>query len=335
MKRIIIVLALLSLILVSAFSEKVKVGKKQIVVSSVQTIAIKKIEIDMDYFAYEGWRYSSRSDDYRMLTLVYALTNTGDTPFTDINAHHIGKLAVLCVDMNGFLSVVKSKESFGQRKELKPKSTEENATAFMYQKDSTPIALISENDNLILKQESDKDYGRYVTYLERHESLRALIGKIKVIQYSEIRSILDEHGILLEDRDDDGLPLIYHAVRKGNLEALQGLVDDGADTNSRYSVSGIFYESPLYTAVMANDGSAAEILIKGGADVGFAQLPGMGLGELAIIRNSYAVVPVLQRSGIDFKQLMMKSKDGSIISALEYAKSMNFVEMADFLSGLE
>lgn len=89
----------------------------------------------------------------------------------------------------------------------------------------------------------------------------------------------------------NGIPAIAHAARLGDAEALQHLLDAGANVNLRDE--GRSKATPLYWACGSDEAACARILLDHGADTRLADADGMLPAELAAARGDRAALDVV------------------------------------------
>jgi outer membrane protein assembly factor BamB len=89
-------------------------------------------------------------------------------------------------------------------------------------------------------------------------------------------------GAEVNAKNEIGVSALWIAAGKGKLDVIELLVRRGADVNAR---DGIWYQTPLSTAVGAKDVAAVELLIKAGAkDVDAALFTAASRGDEAMAR---------------------------------------------------
>lgn len=94
---------------------------------------------------------------------------------------------------------------------------------------------------------------------------------------AEITRLLDE-GADVNAANEMGVTALWIAAGKGNPEIVQLLVDRGADVNAR---DGIWYQTPLSTAIRGNSDEIVQCLLKAGAtDIDDAVRTMASLGNL-------------------------------------------------------
>jgi prolyl 4-hydroxylase len=91
----------------------------------------------------------------------------------------------------------------------------------------------------------------------------------QTLGYKAMRKLLKDNRDLVNARDGNGWMPIHDAIRSGNIEAIQALVDSGADINARTkgASSGSIGGSPLWWALYyhSEDHDIVDYLVKLGA----------------------------------------------------------------------
>jgi len=120
-------------------------------------------------------------------------------------------------------------------------------------------------------------------YPKFYETIKLLISKgskygvehvVRAGDMERIEKLLDDNPQLLKSKDYWRDPLLFCAIRSGNSQVVEYLVDKGADINQ----IGRFEEPPLHAAAYAGSPETVELLIRSGANVN-QHGP---LGELAL-----------------------------------------------------
>jgi hypothetical protein len=97
----------------------------------------------------------------------------------------------------------------------------------------------------------------------------------------------------INDSDKFGRTALWWAARHGNINALQKLIDQGADIN----IADIDGESPLHAASRWDHEDIAELLLEHGADPNSASVYGMTPLHLAVREMHNNIIIVLLRHG--------------------------------------
>lgn len=99
----------------------------------------------------------------------------------------------------------------------------------------------------------------------------------------------------LNERDAFGVPLGAYSLLRDDTDALQVLLERGADVNQQLSTGSA--PSLLHLAVTLGNTDAAKALLAAGADTGYRDRNGRSALELARFRNRVALVALLQGDG--------------------------------------
>ncbi|MGL4986948.1 MAG: ankyrin repeat domain-containing protein [Treponemataceae bacterium] len=119
-------------------------------------------------------------------------------------------------------------------------------------------------------------------------------------------------GIAIDERDDDGTPLISIAVRNGKENIVRLFIDRGADVNAVSKDRGY---SPLMDAVWKNNINISALLIENGANLNHIADDGQSVFVLAVGCGNEDICELLASHGAD-----PFAKDHMGMSAYDYAK---------------
>ena len=95
---------------------------------------------------------------------------------------------------------------------------------------------------------------------------KEVIKAAKSGNVSRLQELLREDATLVGARDTDGSTPLHCAAWKGHPEAVQALLDAGADVNDQ-NRNEHWGGTPLHAAAHANQRAIAELLIARGADL--------------------------------------------------------------------
>ena len=109
------------------------------------------------------------------------------------------------------------------------------------------------------------------------------------------------HPLSADNRDD-----FIAAAEEGDIETVRRLIDEGADVNMHYAMSGLLPGfppverwTPLMTAAIRNDTELAQLLFDSDADLNFKNYSGNAALHWAAKRGSTAVAEILINGGAD------------------------------------
>ncbi len=135
-------------------------------------------------------------------------------------------------------------------------------------------------EDTIIKRTDSRAHPDYPKF---YETIKLLISKgseyriehvIRAGDMERIKKLLDDNPQLLQSKGYWRDPLLFCAIRSGNSQVVEYLLDKGADINQ----VGRFEEPPLHAAAYAGNPETVELLIRSGANVN-QKGP---LGELAL-----------------------------------------------------
>ncbi len=134
--------------------------------------------------------------------------------------------------------------------------------------------------NTIIKRTDSRARPDYPKF---YETIKLLLSKgsyytiedvVRAADMEKIKKLLDDNPKLLHSQEHWRDPLLFCAIRSGNSQVVEYLIDRGADINQ----VGRFEEPPLHAAAYAGNPEIVELLIRSGANVN-QRGP---LGELAL-----------------------------------------------------
>ena len=143
-------------------------------------------------------------------------------------------------------------------------------------------------------------------------------------QTDELRSLVENDRSLVNTHSPEGFTPLGLAAFFGHAEAVQALLDAGADANltSRESMK----MPPLGSAMAVQRNDIARILIEHGADVNGKAVNDLTALHTAAARGNIEAAKLLLDHGADINAV---STDGK--SPLAYAEERNHPEMVEFL----
>lgn len=324
---------LLLLMIAGSYAEKVKLYKKNLVISPDKSITLKSFEISMKSLSFANMLYQPKNGNDWLINIYYDLLNTGTKP---INDHSISDLRLLCKTTDNTYISIKPNDASDSRKDLMPGKKEYSASLFIYNKHFTPIALISKQmDDFLLFSDTDELAEEYKAAIAKYNTFETFIALIQDGKNDELAGFIAEHSINIDGRDRDGFPPVYYAVKNNNNEALSVLVTNKVDANAILATNYFSVQQPLHIAVINKNPAACELLLKGGADAKSLVFLNITPAHWALIQNAHEVLPAFTKYGVDYKKMTFTNKDGSEETALDYAKRNKQQEVIDYITSLK
>lgn len=157
-------------------------------------------------------------------------------------------------------------------------------------------------------------------------SSKGFVEAVKNCMYKEAQAFLNA-GFSTETEDENGVPVISHAVRNGDLELCRLLMSYDAALNiiARDRVT-----SPVMDAVTGMNTEIAELLIDSGADLNYRNRNGQSSLIVAIGARMEALSEMLVDKGAD-----ITIKDSLGMTAIEYAKLFSLTHLYEKLEKLK
>lgn len=125
---------------------------------------------------------------------------------------------------------------------------------------------------------------------------KEMIKAAKTGNIERIGELLRQDPALLHTRDGDDATPLHYAAWKGHREAVEALLDAGADPNAQ-SANDHWGGTPLHAAAHANQRAIAEMLLARGADANAVSGNGRTPLEETAIHNASSVAKLLKAHG--------------------------------------
>lgn len=110
-------------------------------------------------------------------------------------------------------------------------------------------------------------------------------------------NLLVAHGLDVNSKRKNLRAPAWLAVMKGTVEALDALIENGADVNVTYQSNFGIWTSPLHEAVLNNSKEKVALLIKGGAKVNALTSTGETPLDQAINNRRTEITAMLRENG--------------------------------------
>ena len=179
------------------------------------------------------------------------------------------------------------------------------------------------------------DAGTYRALIDEYTRTERMVQMILGGKTEELSSFIAEQNIDVNRKDRDKYPPLYYAVNSNNTETMEILQNNKADPNVNIVENPYITTQPLYVAIAKKNPAACSILLKNGADLSSRAFIKTLPAQWVIYQNAYEVMPVFTEHGVQFKELQFVNKDGTVDSAIDYAKKNNQQEVLKYLESLK
>jgi ankyrin repeat protein len=109
----------------------------------------------------------------------------------------------------------------------------------------------------------------------------------------DIRRYVD-NDTPIDNPNSDGLTLLHRAARLGHCEAIDYLLEKGADLNSK---TPVIHSTPLHRAVISGCLATVSRIVEGGADINAVDCHGTSALHDAVTEGSHEIVSLLLDKG--------------------------------------
>lgn len=125
------------------------------------------------------------------------------------------------------------------------------------------------------------------------DDIKLILRAAKQGEVATVRAMIKKDKSLLTARDSDGSTPLHCAAWKGHVEAVQALLDAGADIND-HNQNSHWGTTPLHAAAHGNQKKVAELLVSRGADLKARNLHRRTPLQETEVHNAAAVAKLLQ-----------------------------------------
>lgn len=206
---------------------------------------------------------------------------------------------------------------------------------FIHSKTSKPVAFtVNRMEWVLLVPEKDPSAKTAIAALEKAKAIELLPLLVKIEGHAMVSGFLASGGISLEDRNMNGLTVLYMAILAGNHDLIEGLVKDGADIHAlvKYSTSGPI--EPVHAALLQGDRKAVKILVDAGASLETPAKGGDHPGAIATREDNAEALRILAEYGCDVKNLKIPMAWSGAMDIAAYAKQKGRTKVLAFLESL-
>lgn len=136
---------------------------------------------------------------------------------------------------------------------------------------------------------------------------------------TELASLIKQHPQLVDENDEDGMTLLFKAIQRDNLHAIEVLLEKDSDLHRCEAAQG---SSPLLLAVNIGNPAVVKILLESGADPEIKGVFGQTPIIRAVIEGHIDIVALLLEYGV-----LTDRRDDAGNTAIMYAIEDGEIEM--------
>ncbi|WP_304244357.1 hypothetical protein [Gracilinema caldarium] len=294
------------------------------------------------YITYNGKTFRPLNSNLLIAEIVMEISNESDAP---IPYSELSSLELMTMDQHDQFAFATWSRPFDSDEridlkslnDLKPKMVPTGETTkeifyFTYPKEAKPVGLSSKRKEFInFMDETNLHYEAVNKQMERSKVLESLTLLSSYLPYPEIKTVMDINNISLEEKNFNGLTLLYIGILSHNDSVLLGALNDGADFNSPAQYS-IFKILPIHAAVLSTNKTAIDTFLARGCSLTESSVDSDSPAALAVrVNNPRAVQFLIDNYGIDYRNIKLKMNWSPAISAYKFAKMNNMQEIVHIL----
>lgn len=336
------------------FAKEIK--SPAVAVNETVTVTFKAIKDPLDSVKYKGKYYGpTDSNANTMAEVVFKVANNGTEVLKDLN--QLKNIELVCADKAGALSLSSwdilfqeeykggaTQEDFNrnyfriEEYNIEPNTTFEKKVYFVHPKKLTPVAFTQGRMVVCtLYDEKAKNAAVIAKNLVGIEKTTECLEMIKSSSSEEVWKFMNEYGITFDAEDANGFPLLYYAINYGNNAFLDLAIERKADLKHRVPFETAYLKlTPIQFAVLCGNGYAVDALIAAGEDLFFTdvKLGVTDVGSMVVQHNGLPGARILVAHGFDFSKLTIGGGWTKKQTAVEYAESNGYVELAEYLKSV-
>jgi ankyrin repeat protein len=185
----------------------------------------------------------------------------------------------------------------------------------------------------MIAPETDPSYAKIDEYVKHQEAVQMIFTLSGFMNYNIVKEMLDKNGIDINEKNYNGLTLLYAAIFSKNDSLLTGLIKDGADLYVTAYYMTFYKVVPLHMAVFTLNEFAVDELVKAGVSLNYKA---EGIEEPAVMAVRLGLskaVKLLMDRGVDFTTLMIPMANTGPIPALKFATDRKLTEIVALIEG--
>jgi len=323
------------------------INSPEVAVGETVTVTFKSIKDPVKAVKHEGKVYGPKDADAdTMAEVVFRIANKGTEAVKSLN--DLNTIELICADKEGVLSISKWSVLFetdfkkwAKKGEynIEPNTTLEKTVYFVHPKKQTPVAFTQGRKVVCaLYDEKTKNASIIAKNLVGIEKTPECFEMVRTSSSEDIRDFMNEYGITFKAEDMNGLTLLYHAIIFNNNDFLDLAIEQKSDLKHTVSYRLQFMRiTPLQFAVLSGNTYAVDALIAAGEDLNCEDMKQfiMDIRSVVVLNNSLPGARILVAHGYDFSTCIVGGGGWSKKqTALEYAESKKFVELAEYLKSV-
>lgn len=336
LRKIIGMMFFIGFICMYGFSEKLPTPTETLVLGNDLQITFQSLEKNTTFFIKDDTKFTSKDDSKVFFSLYCKIKNIGNETIPNAS---IAPVELVCVDSNGNFFINESYKAamniFSGITELKKGKTIKDSTFFLYDKLTTPVALMANRTkSILLIKEKDNNYLKLKEYLARFVVIENIMPLIKKGTFEELEKYMQVNNLDINITDKNGLSPFFYSVIYSNISVFDGLLTKGVDVNQIAYKYGTIAIQPIHTAVENRNVEIIRKLVNAGADLNSTVNSTNSPAVMVIKNNYFELLPLMQELGIDYKSIMIPMSGSPAITAYEFASKRNHTEILEFLKTL-